>query len=40
MILPKKKIASNDGISKSSFFEDNNTRGFSHDLGDIVDYRD
>jgi hypothetical protein len=36
----RKNIAPNDGISKSSFIEAINTRGFSHGLGDIVDYRD
>ena len=35
----RKNIAPNDGISKSSFFEAINTRGFSHGIGDIVDYR-
>jgi hypothetical protein len=33
----RKNIAPNDGISKSSFFEAINTRGFSHG---VRDYRD
>jgi hypothetical protein len=36
----QKNIAPNDSINKSSFFEAINIRGFSHGLGDMVDYRD